>query len=127
MRIKTRTQAIALIADDAHTQLMIHRVFLVAAILYLIYVTIAFAGGCPSAGNNTPMGQVLCTVVNFMYGNLGRGLATLAVITLGVGALLGKVSWGMAVTVGIGIAVMFNAEAITGMMLGCGSSANFCP
>jgi type IV secretory pathway VirB2 component (pilin) len=62
-----------------------------------------------------------------MYGNLGRGLATLAVITLGVGALLGKVSWGMAVTVGIGIAVMFNAEAITGMMLGCGSSANFCP
>lgn len=123
--MKQKNNALALTArhDDAMTHM--NRAFLAAVLIYFAYCSLAMAG-CPSAGNNTPMGQVLCTVVNFMYGNLGRGLATLAVITLGVGALLGKVSWGMAVTVGVGIAVMFNAEKITALMLGCGS-ADFCP
>ncbi len=58
------------------------------------------------------MGFVLCYVVGFIYGNLGRGLATLAIIIIGVGATLGKVSWGLAITVGIGIAIVFNATVI---------------
>jgi type IV secretory pathway VirB2 component (pilin) len=60
----------------------------------------------------TPMGAVLCAVVGFIYGNLGRGLATIAVIIVGAGATLGKVSWGLAVTVAVGISVIFNAGNI---------------
>lgn len=60
----------------------------------------------------TAMGNVLCAVVDMVMGNLGRGLATLAVIIVGVGATLGKVSWGLAITVAVGIAVIFNAETI---------------
>jgi type IV secretory pathway VirB2 component (pilin) len=40
---------------------------------------------------------------------MGRGLATLAICIVGVGALLGKVSWGMAITVAIGISIVFNS------------------
>jgi type IV secretory pathway VirB2 component (pilin) len=60
----------------------------------------------------TPMGFVLCQIAGFFYGNLGRGLSTLAIIVVGVGATLGKVSWGLAVTVAVGIAVMGGANDI---------------
>ncbi len=102
----------------------LNRVILFSVIVYFLLIACVYAA-CPNNAAQTPMGDVLCRVVDFMYGNMGRGLATLAVITLGVGALLGKVSWGMAITVGVGIAVIFNAETITAMLLGC-SSTNFC-
>ncbi|MDX2113126.1 MAG: TrbC/VirB2 family protein [Alphaproteobacteria bacterium] len=103
----------------------LNRVIFFSVIVYFLMIACVYAN-CQNNPAQTPMGDVLCRVVDFMYGNLGRGLATLAVITLGVGALLGKVSWGMAVTVGVGIAVIFNAETITAMLLGCGASNTFC-
>ena len=50
---------------------------------------------------DTPMGKVLCTVVNWFTGNTGKGLATIAITVIGIGALLGKVSWGMAIIVSV--------------------------
>lgn len=64
------------------------------------------------AGTNTPMGNVLCTVTAWFTGNTGQGLATIAITVIGIGALLGKVSWGMAIIVGIGVAIVFGAGAI---------------
>jgi type IV secretory pathway VirB2 component (pilin) len=59
------------------------------------------------------MGAVLCDIADWViYGNLGRGLAVLAVIIIGVGACLGKVSWGLALTIGIGISIVFGAPGI---------------
>jgi type IV secretory pathway VirB2 component (pilin) len=71
------------------------------------------------------MGNALCSIVEIVYGNLGRGLATLAVIIVGVGATLGKTSWGLAMTVAVGIAVMFNAHNIVSS-IGAGSYAVGC-
>jgi type IV secretion system protein VirB2 len=75
------------------------------------------------AGNNTPMGNVLCTVVNWFTGNTGKGLATIAITVIGIGALLGKVSWGMAIIVGIGVAIVFGAAGIVNTM-GAGNGSN---
>lgn len=57
----------------------------------------------------SPMGAVLCAVVAVIYGNLGRACATLAVIALGGGAMFGKVSWGLGITVVVGIGILFGA------------------
>lgn len=65
---------------------------------------------------DTPMGQVLCTVVDWFTGNTGKGLATIAITIIGIGALLGKVSWGMAIIVGIGVAIVFGAAGIVNAM-----------
>ena len=73
---------------------------------------LAFATGT----SNTPMGNVLCTVVNWFTGNTGKGLATIAITIIGIGALLGKVSWGMAMIVGIGVAIVFGAAGIVSAM-----------
>jgi type IV secretion system protein VirB2 len=65
---------------------------------------------------DTPMGKVLCTVVNWFTGNTGKGLATIAITVIGIGALMGKVSWGMAIIVGIGVAIVFGAAGIVNAM-----------
>ena len=61
---------------------------------------------------DTPMGNVLCIVAGWFTGNTGKGLATIAITVIGVGALLGKVSWGMAMIIGIGVAIVFGAAGI---------------
>ena len=72
------------------------------------------------------IGNLLCTVVKWFTGPVGKGIATLAIIIIGIGALMGKVSWGMAIIVGIGVAVVFGAEELvdelsdgTGAGAGC--------
>jgi type IV secretion system protein VirB2 len=67
-------------------------------------------GGLGSGG--TPMADVLCEIVNWFSGNLGRGLATIGISAVSVGAVFGKVSWGLALTVVVGVAVMFGATEL---------------
>lgn len=93
-----------------------------AMMLTLMVISIYVLLICPADAGTTPMGNVLCTVVQMIYGNLGRGLATLAIIIVGVGATLGKVSWGLAITVAVGISIIFNASTIANMM-GVGTTA----
>ncbi len=71
-----------------------------------------------ATAGDTPMGAVLCTVVAWFTGNTGKGLATIAITVIGIGALLGKVSWGMAIIVGIGVAIVFGAASIVNAMSG---------
>jgi type IV secretion system protein VirB2 len=72
------------------------------------------------AGGGT-IGNLLCNVAKWFTGPVGQGIATLAIIVVGLGALMGKVSWGMAIIVGIGVAVIFGAPAIVSE-LGAGGS-----
>lgn len=79
----------------------------------------------PEAANATvPLTDALCAVVEWMTGATGASIATLAVIIIGVGALLGKVSWGMAIIVGLGIATIFGAADLAGALAdGAGNCA----
>jgi type IV secretory pathway VirB2 component (pilin) len=65
-----------------------------------------------AAADGGPLGVTLCAAVEWFTGATGAGIATLAVIIIGVGALLGKVSWGMAIIVGLGVAVIFGAPVM---------------
>lgn len=82
-------------------------VMLALAALSMPEMALATEGG-------TVIGNVLCGVVAWFTGPVGKGIATLAIIIIGIGALMGKVSWGMAIIVGIGVAVIFGAEKIVG-------------
>ncbi len=66
----------------------------------------------PSMAHADTIGDLLCNVADWFTGTIGQGIATLAIIVVGIGALMGKVSWGMAIIVGIGVAVIFGAPAI---------------
>ncbi len=79
-----------------------------------------------SASGNNAIQDVFCNLVILLTGTTGKAIATVAVIAVGVGALLGKISWGMALIVGLGIALIFGAASIVtalgGTSTGCGSS-----
>lgn len=66
------------------------------------------------------IGQILCNVVSWFTGRIGQGIATLAILVIGIGALMGKVSWGMAIIVGIGVGVIFGAPSIVDALGGTG-------
>jgi len=72
--------------------------------------------------DNTEIASVLCNVVGWFTGTIGTAIATLAIIVIGVGALMGKVSWGMAIIVGLGVAIIFGAPQIVSALSSGGSS-----
>ncbi len=70
------------------------------------------------AAPSNPIADVMCNVVDWFDGPVGGAIATLAIIVIGIGALMGKVSWGMAIIVGIGVGVIFGAPAIVKLLGG---------
>lgn len=81
-----------------------------------------FAVSSPSyallSGFEIEVGWALCKVVFALQGTIGKALASLAVIILGVSAFFGKISWGFAVTVAAGILILFGAMEIVSMFSG---------
>lgn len=63
-------------------------------------------------GSGTALDRVLCNIVSFFTGAVGKGIATIALIVIGIGALMGKISWGMALIVALGIALVFGATTL---------------
>ena len=56
--------------------------------------------------------KALCNVLGFVNGTPAKVLGTLAIVFLGVGAFFGKVNWGTALLVAIGIAAIYGAGTI---------------
>jgi type IV secretory pathway VirB2 component (pilin) len=73
---------------------------LVATGMYLLFYSQASA---------TPVAEVLCSVAAMIFIDVGRAIATLAIITLGISALLGKATWAQALTICTGIGIMVGA------------------
>ncbi|NBO17790.1 MAG: hypothetical protein EBV03_00905 [Proteobacteria bacterium] len=86
-------------------------IILAAALIALLGANPAFA-----APNDTQIGSVLCTVVSWMGGNLGKGLEAIFMAILGVSALVGKISWNAAMVEGIGGAIIMGAAQIVDAM-----------
>ncbi len=78
----------------------------------VVSALVIMAPDLAAAVSDTPFGNMFCVVSEWFTGNTGKGLATIAITIIGIGALLGKVSWGMALIVGIGIAIVFGAAGI---------------
>lgn len=97
---------------------VILKFYWIACFTVLLGATFSLCPEMVYASNLTPMGNVLCNVVGWFTGNVGKGLATIAISIVGIGALLGKVSWGMAMIVGIGVAIVFGAAEIVSNMGG---------
>ncbi len=63
---------------------------------------------------------MFCNVVNWFNGPIGKGVATLAIIVVGLGSLFGKVSWTMSIVVGVGVALIFGGTTVLSALGGSG-------
>ena len=66
---------------------------------------------------NTTIGNMMCNVSGWMQGSTGRGIATLAMIMLGLLALFNKISWGLAIIHAVGGAIIVGASSIVTVMM----------
>lgn len=64
------------------------------------------------------MGYIICNGAILLRGPVATGVATIAVSALGVGAMFGKVSWTLAILVGVGTAALFGAPSVIAYMAG---------
>ena len=64
------------------------------------------------------MAKVLCNVLKFVTGGIGKTIASFIIIGVGIGFFTGKVSWGLLIGVTLGISAMFGAPAIIGAITG---------
>jgi type IV secretory pathway VirB2 component (pilin) len=89
-----------------HNTLITYRSLSRACMLSMFALTFVFIGNDAYALNLCPMIDTLFTT------GVAPGIATIGVIGLGIGATFGKVTWGMAVMVAVGIAAMFGAGSL---------------
>ena len=66
--------------------------------------------------------QVLCNVIGVVQGNVGKTISIIIVISLAIGLFLGKVTWGVAVAMGIGI--LFGANTMVVFLADAGPGAS---
>ena len=75
-----------------------------------------------TTGSGGEMQTVLCNVLRFVTGTVGKTLASFIIIGVGLGFFTGKVSWGLLIGVTLGISAMFGAPAIIGAITGGGTN-----
>lgn len=79
----------------------------------LLVVAIGACNAYATAG----IAASLCTIpVSVLNTSIGRSIATIGIIIIGIMASIGRVTWPQALVVGVGISVIFGAAAIAGML-----------
>ena len=74
--------------------------------------------------------QVLCNVIKVAQGATGKTIATLVIISMAIGLFLGKITWGVAIAVAVGMGVLFGANTLVGFLSntsGGGAVTDVCP
>ncbi len=102
---------------------------LAAALAVALIVVAVPEAHATTATNNTdfqaPFLNLLTSILNVFNGGLARMLAVLAIIGLGLSAMVGRLTWGLAIRVVVGIVLVFGAAAIVGLITGTSGNTSF--
>lgn len=90
-----------------------------ALALALVWAIVVFLPDLAYAtSNRTQIENTLCSVIQQLGGPIGRGVAVVAVVVLGFSLFLGKISWGLAIALAVGIGAVFGAQQIVNLLGG---------
>lgn len=73
--------------------------------------------GSAYANDGTMIG-ILCQAYGVFAGPLGQALAIFAIVALGIGLFMGKITWGLVFAVALGIGAIFGAPKIAKFITG---------
>lgn len=99
----------------------LNKKYLNKAISVFFAVVIIVVSSFPAIANSvgsTSFDSTSCNVMNIINGTAGRIFASLVIISVGIGFVNGKVSWGLMIGVVIGIATMFGAPSVVAALSG---------
>jgi type IV secretion system protein VirB2 len=92
----------------------------------LLFVAPSHEARAADTVDKNKISDILCNVVKLITGNIGKAISVLIIITLAIALFLGKVSWGMAIAVAVGMGIMFGAPGIVSLVAD-GKSSEICP
>ena len=88
-------------------------------------------GGGKTTDAGAGIANVLCNVIHVAQGATGKTIATLVIISMAIGLFLGKITWGVAIAVAVGMGVLFGANTLVGFLSnttdGGGTVSDVCP
>lgn len=91
---------------------------LMVAITYMVLPNLAYCGTAIT------IDSILCNITRQISGNIGKAIAILIVISVALGLFVGKITWGVAIAIAVGMGVLFGAESIVKLI--SGSDAAIC-
>ena len=104
------------------------KLFLLFCVIGLIIASSDVALAAPAApGSNDVIGDTLCRLIQHLSGNIARGIATMAIFSVGVGLFLGKLNWGVAAATAAGVGIIFSAGKLVNFIAGSVADTAVCP
>lgn len=79
-----------------------------------------------NAAESSKITEVICNAIGQLTGPIGRAIAVLIIISLAIALFLGKVTWGLAIAVAVGLGILFGASNVVGLLTGVKGS-DICP
>ena len=83
--------------------------------------------GKDSDDPGSQIADVLCNVIKIAQGNVGKTISILVIISIAIGLFLGKITWGVAIAVSVGLGVLFGANSVVEFIASGKSGAGPCP
>lgn len=62
--------------------------------------------------------NVMCAAINQLTGNIGKAITIIIMVSLGIMLLLGKVTWGVAIALAVGMGIIFGAKDMVNILTG---------
>lgn len=88
---------------------------LILTLILMLMPALGFAG---EEALDLSMEEALCNAYYLFNGPIGKAFAIFAIVALGVMFFLGKVNWGTAIAIALGIGSIFGAPALVGLLTG---------
>lgn len=76
-----------------------------------------------SGSTDDGISEVLCLIVTKLTGPIGKTVAMIALVVLGIGIFMGKLSWQLCLGVAVGITFIFAAGNIIDWLSGTGTDS----
>jgi type IV secretion system protein VirB2 len=99
---------------------------LVVCLIMCVIGLIVPVNALAAATTSPDITSVLCAAVNQLRGPIGQAIAALIIISLAIALFLGKVTWGVAIAVAVGMGLLFGATGVVGLLTG-GDANDICP
>jgi type IV secretion system protein VirB2 len=88
------------------------------SLILCLVVNLSTAYGADDSTNVNEISKVMCNAIDLLTGSIGKSITVVIIISLGIMLLLGKVTWGVAIALAIGIGVIFGSTEFVQLLSG---------
>ncbi len=104
---------------NSHNSLFLTFVTCIIGILFSFVISYAYADGLgENAEAIDKVTETLCMVTNALGGPVGKTIAILIVMTVAISLFLGKITWGVAITIAVGMGLLFGSTQLVTLISG---------